>query len=148
MRRLAFGLVAVLLVGCTPSEEAAPAEDVAMETAGLSAADLVGTWNMSAYPEGSDSAVTYTMVATEDPSTWTVQFEGLDPMTAMVTFEGNEVTTVVGPYESRLRPGVMVTTTGVSHLEGDMLMGTFVARYETTEPDSVISGTSHGTRAQ
>lgn len=148
MRRLAFGLVAVLLVGCAPSEEAAPAEEAAVVPVGLSAADLVGTWNVSAMPEGSDSAVTYTMVATEDPSTWTVQFEGIDPMTAQVTFYGDEVTTVIGPFESRLRAGVMVTSTGVSHLQDGMLMGTFVARYETTEADSVISGTTHATRAQ
>jgi len=146
MHRLAFGLVAVLLVGCAPSEEAAPADEVAMVPAGLSAADLMGTWTVTSTPAGSDSVVTYTMMATADPSTWTVQFEGLDPMPAYVTFDGDSVMISFGPFESRLRAGVMVTAEGVSRLSGDMLMGTFTAHYQTTEADSVLRGTTHGTR--
>jgi hypothetical protein len=117
-----------------------------MVPAGLSAADLMGTWTVTSTPAGSDSVVTYTMMATADPSTWTVQFEGLDPMPAYVTFDGDSVMISFGPFESRLRAGVMVTAEGVSRLSGDMLMGTFTAHYQTTEADSVLRGTTHGTR--
>lgn len=147
MRRVALGLAAVALLGCAAGEEPAEEMEAAAAPAGLSAADMVGTWEITATGEGGESGVTYRMVATEDPATWTVQFGDMDPLPVQVSFDGDSVMTSFGPFPSQLREGVTVrSASGVSRLDGGMLMGTFVARYETTEADSVLYGTTHGMR--
>jgi hypothetical protein len=40
----------------------------------------------------------------------------------------------------------MVTTRAVSRLQGDLLTGTFMARYATDAADSVLTGRLQGTR--
>jgi hypothetical protein len=60
--------------------------------------------------------------------------------------DGDSVVAEAGPFESALRPGVMVTTHTVARLEGDMLTGTLVAHYGGTGPDSVLRGRIQGTR--
>jgi hypothetical protein len=69
-----------------------------------------------------------------------------DPLEAEVTTSGDSIVMVAGPFESVRRDGVMVTTHSVYRLEGDRLVGTVVARYETTEADSVLRLASEGTR--
>lgn len=140
-----------LLLSCEPAaEEEVPAEERAMEEEGeaaLSAADLAGTWTVTAFGEAGDSLVTYELRATGDPSAWTIVFPERDPVPVrVVAIEGDSVVTEAGPYQSVLREGVSVTTHQVARLEGDRLVGTFVARYETTEADSVVRGRVEGTR--
>lgn len=153
---LAFALCGLVLA-CGPAEEAEPegqmgemeAEGEMMgEMEGLTAADLAGTWTVRATSAAGDSVTTMQMNATSSRSGWTLTFPGRDPLPLrVVALEGDSVVTEVGPYESVLRQGVMVTTRMTSRLEGDRLVGTFVARYETTEPDSVLRGRLEGTRS-
>jgi hypothetical protein len=148
MKRFALLCCAAFLVGCTGSEEQASTEMAAVST--MSLADIAGVWTMEALPEAGDSAlVTYEMVATENTEGWTVTFPDRDPIPArVVTVEGDSLIVELGPYESALREGVMVSTRSVVRLHDDHLMGTFVARYETTEADSVLRGQQRGTRRQ
>lgn len=117
-------------------------------TAGaLSAEDLMGTWNVTAYGPGGDSLVSYRMDITGDPSTWTVTFPGDNRVQARdVMMRGDSVTMTLGPYSSALREGAQVTTRTVGRLEGGRMVGQFVARYE-TGADSVLRGRFVGTRA-
>lgn len=134
---------AVLLVACAPSGERAE-----METPMISLADVAGVWSMQAFPEVGDTAlVTYEMVATDNTEGWTVNFRDRTPIPARVAaVEGDSITVDVGPYESVLRAGVMVSTRSVVRLQDGNLRGTFVARYQTTQPDSVMRGRQQGTR--
>ncbi len=148
MRRLTLICCAVLLVGCAPADEQ-PAEDMpAAAAATLSLADLAGTWNVAAMTEAGDSTlVEYQMVATGTTEGWTVTFPNRDPIPARVVAVGGDSAIVeIGPYESALRAGVMVTTRSVARLVDGRMVGTFVARYQTTSADSVLHGRHEGTR--
>jgi hypothetical protein len=144
---LASGLI---LSACEtePAEQATeelPADTVAAEPT-ISVADVAGTWEMRSVPEtGSDTTATvYQLVASADG--WTLMLPDRDPIEAEVTTSGDSIVMVAGPFESVRRDGVMVTTHSVYRLEGNRLVGTVVARYETTEADSVLRLASEGTR--
>ena len=96
-----------------------------------------------------DEAVTKISINSELPEGWTVTFPDREPIPIrLVAVEGDSIILDVGPYESALREGVMVSTRSVVRLKDGNLSGTFVARYETTEPDSVLRGRQRGTRSQ
>ncbi len=136
---------AAVLVACAPSGERA-----GTEAAMISLADVAGVWTVQAFPATGDTALaTYEMVATNSTEGWTVTFPGRDPLPARVAaVEGDSIVVDVGPYESVLRAGVMVSTRSVARLQDGNLRGTFAARYQTTQPDSVIRGRLQGTRKQ
>ncbi len=145
MKRIAVLCCAALLFGCAPAEE-----EAAMEMATISLADVAGTWTMEALPAEGDSAlVTYEMTATDNTEGWMVTFPGRDPLPVrVIAVEGDSIVTDVGPFESLLREGVMVSTRSVVRLYEGTIMGTFVATYETTEADSVLHGRQRGTRME
>jgi hypothetical protein len=157
MRRVTHALVfctTVTMLGCAktekpPAEPAAEAPMAAPAPAALSAADVAGTWNMRVTLAGSDSTIlTFVLNATGDPSTWSFNFPGRPPVPTSVTFDGDSMITSAGPYESALRKGVKVSTTGVMRLQGGKLVGATTAHYATTRADSVLQLGSEGTRAQ
>jgi glucose/arabinose dehydrogenase len=131
-----------------PAEQATeelPADTVAAEPT-ISLADVAGTWDMRSVPETGDTTATvYQVEAT--PDGWTLMLPDRDPIEAEVTTSGDSILVVAGPYESVRRDGVRVTTHSVYRLEGERLVGTVVARYETTEADSVLRLTAEGTRS-
>ena len=140
----------LLMFGCQsePAEQATeeiPADTVAAAPA-ISLADVAGTWEMRSVPEtgGDTTATVYQLVASADG--WTLMLPDRDPIEAEVTTSGDSIVMLAGPFESVRRDGVMVTTHSVYRLEGDRLVGTVVARYETTEADSVLRLASEGTR--
>ena len=146
MNRFAILCCAAFLVGCSQSDEQAE-----MEMPGapmISLADVAGVWTMQALPEMGDSAlVTYQMVATDNTEGWTLTFPDREPIPArVVAVAGDSIIVEAGPYESALRGEVMVSTRSVVRLQNGNLTGTFVARYQTTEPDSVLRGRQRGTR--
>ena len=155
MRAVTSCCLTVLLLGCGKSGEkpadtdigAAPA--MAEEPAGISMADMAGTWNIRSTLDGSDKTITYDMVASGDGSAWTVNFPGRDPIPArVVTTGGDSVVWESGPFESVIRKGVMVKTSRVTaHLRDGKLTGTTTAVYDATGADSVAHLTLEGTRA-
>ena len=155
MRGFASCWIALVLVGCSkpadrPAEdtmgEAPPAADAA---AAISLADVSGTWSVRTMPENSDSTlVTYEMVIGADGSGWTINFPNRDPIPVrVVTVEGDSIMSEAGPFESVLRKGVQVSTQVVSRVQDGKLVGTTVARYQVTGPDSVARLRFEGTRA-
>ena len=145
MRRLVLGLAAALLAGCA-KPEAPPAEPPAAPP-GLDLAALAGTWTMETRGETSDSVlVTYTMTGTATTDGWTITLPGRDPMPMTITVSGDSVMTANGPYESVLRKGVQVSTTGVVRLVDGKLVGRTVARYSVTTADSVVNLRVTGTK--
>lgn len=139
--------VAAIAVGCAPAEEQ-PDQEEPGPAATVSLADLAGTWTVTAMAESSDSVLmTYELNATATSDGWTSTHPGGDPVPVrVVSVDGDSVVAEAGPFESALRPGVMVTTRTVARLQGDTLTGTIVARYDTDDADSVLTARLRGMR--
>ncbi len=142
----------VLLLACgggtdeTMQEEVPPAETTAAEPPSPLAA-FAGTWSVVGRNEAGDSLASYELVATGTTEGWTATFPGRDPIPVrVIEAAGDSVVTEMGPYESVLRPGVQVTLTSVTRVQGDQIMATAVARYAGAGADSVLNIRSTGTR--
>lgn len=144
-------VVGSLALGCErePAEEAMeePPVDTLPAAATISLADIAGTWDMRSVPEaGADTTTTvYQVQATADG--WTLLLPDREPIEADVTTSGDSIMVDAGPFESVRRAGVMARTHSTFRLEGDRLVGTTVAHYETSEADSVLRLQVEGTRA-
>lgn len=146
MRRVALLVGVALLAGCAKPETPPVAEAPAAPSINL--ADLAGTWTSVTTTPGSDSAlVTSTIIASADPMAWTITLPGRDPMPFSVTVSGDSLITGAGPYESVLRPGTQVSTTGVLRLVNGQLTGPLVAHYVTAGADSTLNLVTTATRA-
>ena len=140
MSRAALLLVLPMLLACTPAEEEAPMADTTAMTAEAPAPlNYAGNWTVTSMPEDRDTVlVTYDLVATNDQSGWTTTLPGRETQPLrIVSISGDSVVSELGPFESVLRPNVMVTTHTTLRPEGDRLVGTTIARYATTGADSV-----------
>ena len=116
----------------------------------LSLADIAGRWNMRSVPETGDTTPTlYVLTAAADTSGWSIAFPNRSrpEPTRVLAVAGDSVVLQTGPYESARRAGVQTTTTTTLRMMGDSLVGTSVARYQTTGADSVLTLRSSGTRA-
>jgi hypothetical protein len=138
---------AVLLTACRKTDEQ-PVTEMAAAAPMIVLADLAGTWSLRSIPATGDTTpIMSEIMATADTTGWMFKFPNRPAMPMRVlAVGGDSIVTEIGPYESVLRPGVMVTTRWVTRLEGGNLVGTFRARYQTTGPDSVLTGRSVGTR--
>jgi hypothetical protein len=153
-KTLGLSLVLVsglILSGCEsePAEDATlelPADTMAAATT-ISLDDLAGTWDMRAVPEtgGDTTATVYQLLVTADGAT--LMLPDRDPIEGQVTVAGDSLVMVAGPFESVRREGVMTTTNTVLRMEGDRLVGTTVATYETTDADDELRLATEGTRA-
>jgi hypothetical protein len=139
--------VAAIAVGCAPGEQQ-PAQDQRAAAAAISLGDLAGTWTVTAMAESSDSVlITYELNATASSDGWTSTLPGRQPMPVRVVLvDSDSVVAEAGPFESALRPGVMVTSRTVARLQEGMLTGTIVAQYATQGANSVLRGRLHGVR--
>lgn len=149
MRRCLVLAGGLLLLGCRsePADEVAevPADSVAASPA-ISLEDIAGTWDMRYVPQSGDTTVTSSQIRVT-ANGWTLLLADREPIVGAVMTSGDSIIVVEGPYESVRRDGVMVTTHSVYRLEGDRLVGTVVARYPTSGPDSVLVLRSEGKRA-
>ena len=157
MRILALSCCVVGLVACTrgdgdvATDTAAGATDTAPAASTLSLADLAGTWNVTAKPEsGADTTTTqYTLKTTADTSGWTITFPNRpQPVPVrVVAVHGDSVVTEAGPFQSVRRQNVQVSTRNVLRRQGDRLVGSTRARYQTTGSDTVLVLRTEATRA-
>ncbi len=147
---LALG-VGLFLVDCESEPAEEPTDELPADTVAaaptISLAEVAGTWDMRSVPVSGDTTATLSQVVVTADG-WTLLLPDRDPIEGAVTTSGDSILVDAGPYESVRRDGLMVTTHAVYRLEGDRLVGTVVAHYATTEPDSVLELRSEGTRAQ
>jgi hypothetical protein len=151
MRLFALLASAALLAACAKSEQQPAADSgmaAAMMPASISVADVAGTWDVKGLNEAGDSTLaTYVLTATADTTSWMAKFPDRDAMPVKImSVSGDSIVTSMGPYESVLRKGVMVTTNAVMRLQDGKLVGTFDAHYTTTGPDSVLRGKVDATK--
>ena len=149
MRRPTLLLAVAILAACAKKEPppAPPPPPMAPPApAPIDLASVAGTWTVKVMPATSDSTLlTYTMVATADTTGWKINLPNRKPMAMHVSVSGDSVMVAVAQYESVLRKGQKVSTTGVVRLVGDQLIGTTVAHYA-KGPDSVTTLRTVGTR--
>ena len=156
MRAVTSCCLAVLLMGCGKSaEKSADAEVGAADAmdeapAGITMADLAGTWNIKSKLDGSDKVITYDLVASGDGSSWTIKFPGREPVPARVVATGGDsVVWEAGPFESVIRKGVTVKKSRVTaRLQDGKLTGKTTAVYDGKGADTLAHLTVEGTRAQ
>lgn len=129
----------------TTMEEDTLAMEPAAETIAL--ADVAGTWNLQVTTERGDSVPGLQLLATADPSGWAMLSPDRDPIPVTVHAAGDSIVGDAGPYASLIRDDVQVSTHVVYRLDGDRLTGAGIARYQTTESDSVVAVQVVGTRA-
>lgn len=152
MRHLVSCCCAVVLIGCAKSEEQ-PARDTPAAApatpATISLGDVAGKWAVRNMTESGDSTlVSFEMVATANTSGWTLNFPNRKPVPVrVIAVDGDSIVTEAGPFESMLRKGVQVRSRTVNRLQDGKLVGTTVARYATSRPDSVLRLRFEGTRA-
>lgn len=152
LRRTTFFTLcsASLLLGCAKSET--PAVDtaaVAPAPAGLTAADVAGSWDMRAVPMSGDTTpTTFVLKANADNNGWTLNYANRPPVATRVTIAGDSIVSESDPYESVRRKGVQVRTKAVLRLEGGNLVGSTVAHYTTKGADSVLNLRVTGSRAK
>jgi hypothetical protein len=151
MRRLALVFSALILAACAKKEAPAPPPPPPAPPpapAPINLASIAGMWNFKVMPATGDSVLTtYTLVVTADTTGWIMTMPKRKPMTLHVTVSGDSVMADAPQYESVLRKGVKVTTNNVYHLVGDKLVGTTMAHYTVTGPDSLVAFRGEGTRA-
>jgi hypothetical protein len=157
MPKIVIGLALACVLSAACAQEADEAEDsavtedtlaVAPEPAGISLADVAGTWVVDARTEAGEAVPQFELIATADPLGWELRFPDREPIEMRVLeVAGDSIVTESGPYESILRPGVQVSTHAVYRIEGDRLVSTTVARYQTSGADSVAIVHGEGTRA-
>jgi hypothetical protein len=127
---------------------AAPAPEAAAP-APISLADVAGKWTMRTMPESGDTTlVTYELVAGSDTSGWVFNFPKRKPVPVRVVASGDSLVTEAGPFESVLRKGIQVTTNSVLRLQDGKLVGTTLAHYKTSGPDTLRRLRVEGTRKQ
>ncbi|MGH7711861.1 MAG: hypothetical protein ACREOG_11295 [Gemmatimonadaceae bacterium] len=139
MRRVMLAAAVFAIAACAPKEQ--PADTMATATPPaptIALSDVAGTWAARVMPEMGDSTVlTYELTASADPTAWTITFPGRPPVAIRPTVDGDSILVEAGPYESALRKGVQVSTTGAFRLVNGELHGTTIAHYQTTGADSV-----------
>lgn len=152
MRRFALLCCAAVIAGCaksdTPPADTAAAAMTPPAPAPIALADVAGKWNVKGMNERGDSTlVTYTLTTTGDTTGWTITFPNRRPVPVrVVAVAGDSITIAAGPYESALRKGVQVRTTGSFRLQDGKIVGMTTARYKTKGPDSVRIVRSEGSR--
>jgi hypothetical protein len=145
MRFIAALGMAGLIAGCA-RQDSSPAADTAAP-AGRSLASMAGIWDVKAMPPGNDSVLTTYVLNTTDTTGWLFAFPNGSPIAMRITGRsGDTLVTEAGPFDSSIRPGVKTRTTGRAWIEEGMMLGTIVAHYETTGPDSVRNFRIEGTR--
>lgn len=147
----------LLVAGCGAENDTALEDDAASTEEGslaasseeASLAEFAGSWDLDVMNMAGDSLTTMILSANATGEGWTASFPGRDALPVRVLeVDSDSVTAEMGPYSSVLRPDVQVTSRFTSHVEGDMMTGTFSAVYEGEDlgADSVLVGRTEGAR--
>jgi hypothetical protein len=158
MARVAIAVsTAVLVAACAKNEQAAKDSSAAAAAAtpapppappALSLADVAGKWQMTAVPEsGTDTTTTkYVLTATADTAGWSIAYPSGLKVPLHVMASGDSAIIIADTYASQRRKGMKVKTEGSFRLQNGRIVGTSVAHYATTRPDSVLRLRLEGTK--
>jgi len=156
MSRAALLLILPVLLACSKKDEPAADTSAAMAPAPPAAAaapaplNVAGKWTVQVMPADKDTTVlTYMLEATNDKTGWKMTLPGRKAMDLRIlSIDNDSIVSENGPYSSALRKNVMVTTHSNMHMDGEKLVGTTIAHYNTKGADSVLNLRSSGTRSK
>lgn len=150
MQSFALVSIAVLLAACVKTETSTPVDTgaVAMApepapaapaAAPISLGSVAGKYRVTSRGQAPDtSVVTYELNATGDTTGWTITFPNRKPVPVrIVSVSGDSIVVETGQFESVRRAGVPVSTRTTYRLENGQLVGTTVARYKVSGPDTM-----------
>lgn len=150
MKRFVITVCTLVVAACAKSDTSADTSasaDPMPPPAAIKASDVSGNWTVVARNPANDSTLlTYDLAATSD-TLWTVTYpNGQKVPVHVMAVAGDSITIHSPPFNSVLRKGVKVETTGVLRLQDGKLVGTTVARYSVKTADSVATIRLEGTR--
>ncbi|MFN2602152.1 MAG: hypothetical protein ABR582_05285 [Gemmatimonadaceae bacterium] len=156
MRSLAVVSIVALLAACVKSETSTPAADTstaamapapapapapaaAPAAAPLSLQSVKGRYTVTSRGQGPDtSVVTYELNATGDTTGWTITYPKRAAVPVrIISVSGDSIVAETGPFTSVRRSGTPVTTRTTYRYENGVLVGTTVAHYRVSGPDTV-----------
>jgi hypothetical protein len=150
MSRAALLLIVPVLFACTKKDEAPVDTTTAVAPAAVAPApmNVAGAWTVTVMPADKDTTLlVYSLDATNDMTGWKITLPNRAPMDVkVISMDNDSVVVENGPYPSVLQKGVNVTTHSAMHLEGDKLVGTTVAHYDSKGADSVRNLRTSGVR--
>jgi len=147
----------VLLAGCMKKEEA-PAADTtttaaapapAAPAAPMSMASMSGKWHVNVKLASKDTVVTSYVLDATDSTKWSLRFDkgGTGDVAMTVTGRsGDTVMTTTDWFDSNVRKGMKVKTDSKTWMQDGKLMGSVIAHYKTTKPDSVLNLVTEGVK--
>jgi hypothetical protein len=143
MRSVLFIAVAIAAVSACAKKDTGASDSsaaAAMAPAGLTAAQLAGTWNGMSIPEGSDTAtIRWTSIASETSSDIKVITQGQpDTVIYTRTIDADSLMVTSAPFTPPQPPGsAQVINRASGRLVDGKLAGTYVTVLA-SKPDSVI----------
>jgi hypothetical protein len=161
--RILFCVAAALLTACAKKDNAATDTTVATTTdsapaaaaaapapAAINLADVAGKWNLTSVPStGTNTTPVKSVLDAKSTTTgWTLTLPNRKPVAERVTVSGDSVILESDPYQSVLRKGVQVRTTGVFRVQNGNLVGQTTAHYSVKSADSVLVLNTTATRAK
>jgi hypothetical protein len=155
MRFTVLAGCAVLLMGCMKKDAAPAADTTAMAPppapapAPVSLASMAGKWHVIMKPEGKDTVVTSYLLDTSDSTKWHFHFDKRtkEELPLHITgVSGDTVMTMTDWIGSSVKPGLKVKTETKNWMQDGKLMGSAIAHYQTSSPDSVLALVTEGTR--
>ncbi|MEO7712862.1 MAG: hypothetical protein ABIV10_08090 [Gemmatimonadaceae bacterium] len=119
-----------------------------MAGASLALSDIAGKWMVRSVPQGGTdtTATEFTLTATGTTEGWTFAYKNGLTVPVRVMVAGDSVVTDAGPHKSVRRKGVDVTTHGSFRKDGDKIVGTTMAKYNTKGADSTLTLRTEGVR--
>lgn len=150
MRITALLGCAMLVAACSPKETPPVADTTAIAPApapAMSLASIAGTWKVIMKPEGRDTVVSSYLLDTSDSTSWTITFpNGMRVANRVTGISGDTVLAATDWNPSPIRKGLQARSDIKYWMQDGKLVGTHLAHYKTTGPDTVRVFVVEGTK--
>ncbi len=150
MRITALLGCAMLVAACSTKEAPPVADTTAIAPApapAMSLASIAGAWTVIMKPEGRDTVVSQYLLDTSDSTSWKMTFpNGLRAPVRVTGMSGDTVLAATDWNESPIRKGLQARSDIKYWMQDGKLVGTHLAHYKTTGPDTVRVFEVEGTK--
>ena len=150
MRITALLGCAMLVAACSTKETPPVADTTAIASPpapAMSLASIAGSWKVIMKPEGKDTVVSQYVLDTSDSTSWTITFpNGLRAPVRVTGMSGDTVLAATDWNPSPIRKGLQARSDIKYWMQDGKLVGTHLAHYKTTGPDTVRVFVVEGTK--
>jgi hypothetical protein len=141
---------AMLVAACSTKETPPLADTTAIAPApapAMSLASVAGTWKVIMKPQGRDTVVSSYLLDTSDSTSWKMTFPNAQRVGVRVTgMSGDTVLAATDWNLSPIRKGLQARSDIKYWMQDGKLLGTHLAHYKTTGPDTVRVFVVEGTK--